>query len=207
MNYYLFFILLPFYLFSQQPQLKNGDLLFINIQCGPMCEAINAVTEGFEGKDFNHMGLVVSENNVEYYVYEAIGKAVVKTPLNNFLKYTVETVYVGTLKDSYRYLIPLAQSFCEMQLGVPYDSDFLYDNGKYYCSELIYDAFKSANNNEPFFKLFPMTYKEPGSDNFFPVWVEHFAKQGIEIPEGEPGCNPGGMSLEEKINLSVLNFE
>ena len=48
-----------------------------------------------------------------------------------------------------------------------------------------------------------MTYKEPKSNNFFPIWVEHFKKQGIEIPEGKPGCNPGGMSLDEKISLEL----
>src|SRR5690606_12913345 len=201
----LFFLLISHAAFTQNPALKNGDLLFINVDCGAMCDAINAVTEGFNGNDFNHVGMVYSDNN-NFFVYEAISKGVVKTPINDFLKRT-DVVYKGTLTEPFQHLISLAAAFCEMQFGVPYDNDFLYDNGKYYCSELIYDAFKSANNNEPFFKLFPMTYKEPGSDNFFPVWIEHFAKQGIEIPEGEPGCNPGGMSLDEKINLSVLNFE
>ena len=169
-----------------------------------MCDAINAVTQGYKGNDFNHMGLVVTTAKNEYYVYEAIGSAVVKTPLKDFLAYTKNTVFVGKLISKYVALIPKAISFCEENLGVPYDDDFLYDNGKYYCSELIYDAFKFANNNKPFFKLFPMTYKEPKSDNFFPVWMEHFAKRGIEIPEGKPGCNPGGMSLDKKITMKVL---
>ena len=171
-----------------------------------MCDAINAVTNGYNNNDFNHMGLVVKTAKNEYFVYEAIGNAVVKTPLKNFFAYTKNPVYVGTLKRKYVYLLSKAIPFCEEQLGVPYDDDFLYDNGKYYCSELIYDAFKFANNNKPFFKLFPMTYKEPESDNFFPVWVEHFAKRGIEIPEGKPGCNPGGMSLDKKITLKVFQM-
>src|SRR5690606_2062329 len=111
--------------------------------------------------------------------------------------------YLGKLKDEFQYLIPNAIAFSEEQLGVPYDNDFIYDNGKYYCSELIYDAFLFANGNQPFFELFPMTYKEPNSENLFPIWVKHFKKQNIEIPEGKPGCNPGGMSLDEKITLEV----
>ena len=188
--------------YAQNKVLKNGDLLFININCGPMCDAINAVTEGFEGKDFNHMGMIISENK-EYFVFEAIGKEVVKTPLKKFISYTKEPIYLGRLNDEFQNLIPEAIAFSEKQLGVPYDNDFIYDNGKYYCSELIYDAFLFANGNQPFFKLFPMTYKEPNSNNFFPIWVEHFKKQGIEIPEGKPGCNPGGMSLDNKINLEL----
>ena len=187
---------------AQNQKLENGDLLFININCGPMCDAINAVTEGFENNDFNHMGMVITENN-EYFVYEAIGKAVVKTPLKTFVSYTKEPIYIGKLKDEYQYLIPDAIVFSEKQIGVPYDNDFIYNNEKYYCSELIYDAFLLANNNKPFFKLFPMTYKEPNSDNFFPIWIEHFDKQNIEIPEGKPGCNPGGMNLDEKIDIEL----
>ncbi|WP_177763299.1 YiiX/YebB-like N1pC/P60 family cysteine hydrolase [Flavobacterium sp. I3-2] len=190
---------------AQNQKLENGDLLFININCGPMCDAINAVTEGFESNDFNHMGMVIAENN-EYFVYEAIGKAVVKTPLKTFVSYTKEPIYLGKLKNEYQYLIPDAIAFSEKQLGVPYDNDFIYNNEKYYCSELIYDAFLFANNDKPFFKLFPMTYKEPNSDNFFPIWVEHFKKQNIEIPEGKPGCNPGGMSLDDKIILQVYKL-
>lgn len=192
-------------IFAQTPNLKNGDLLFINVHCGPMCEAINAVTEGFEGNDFNHVGMVYSNNNQDFYVYEAISKGVVKTPLNDFLNRTY-IVYKGSIKEPYEHLIPLAAQFCESQLGVPYDNDFIYDNGKYYCSELLYDAFLAANHNEAFFQLFPMTYKEPDSDQFFPVWMEHFAQQGIEIPEGKPGCNPGGMSLDEKIEIELYKF-
>ncbi|WP_413997918.1 YiiX/YebB-like N1pC/P60 family cysteine hydrolase [Flavobacterium sp. W1B] len=202
----LLLLLIPFTTFAQKSHLKNGDLLFININCGPMCEAINAVTEGYKSNDFNHMGLVVSENNKDFYVYEAIGKAVVKTPLNEFLSYTKQTVYIGQLKRKYRHLIPEAIAFCESQLGVAYDSDFIYDNGKYYCSELIYDAFLSSNKKQPFFQLFPMTYKEPNSQNYFPIWVAHFAEQAIEIPEGKPGCNPGGMSLDQKIRLKKMNY-
>ena len=203
----IFLLIITLITFSSysQTKLHTGDLLFININCGPMCEAINAVTEGYKGKDFNHMGLVVEENNT-YFVFEAIGEAVVKTPLKTYLNYTKEEVYIGRLKKKYTSLIPYAIAFCQNQLGVPYDQDFLYDNGKYYCSELIYDAFKFANNNEPFFKLYPMTYKEPNSSTFFPIWVEHFNKIGIPIPEGEPGCNPGGMSLDKKITIKPFKI-
>ena len=198
-------LLLSSSVFAQTTPLKNGDLLFINVNCGAMCDAINAVTEGFENNDFNHVGMIYSDNNEDFYVYEAISAGVVKTSLNDFLKRT-DVVYKGTIKAPFQHLIPLAAAFCEENLGVQYDADFLYDNGKYYCSELLYDAFLNANNNQPFFQLFPMTYKEPGSDDFFPVWVEHFQEQGIEIPEGLPGCNPGGMSLDEKVEMERWTF-
>lgn len=194
-------IFVSLFAYAQKNTLKSGDLLFINIDCGEMCDAINAVTNGYKGNDFNHMGLVVITAKNEYFVYEAIGNAVVKTPLNTFLLYTQKPIYVGSLKKKYRYFSDKAINFCENQLGKPYDNDFLYDNGKYYCSELIYDALLYANNNKPFFKLYPMTYKAPKDNKFFPIWIEHFKKQGIDIPEGKLGCNPGGMSLDKKIKI------
>jgi len=205
MKIFLLILMIAPAVFGQKNDLKNGDLLFINVNCGAMCDAINAVTEGFEGNDFNHVGMVYSDNNNDFFVYEAISKGVVKTPLNDFLKRT-NIVYKGTIKAPFQHLIPLAAAFCEEQLGVPYDADFLYDNGKYYCSELLYDAFLYANKDEAFFQLLPMTYKEPDSDEFFPVWTDHFEKQGIEIPEGLPGCNPGGMSLDEKVEMTILSM-
>lgn len=192
---------LPSMSWSQKNQLKQGDVLFISLSCGPMCDAIDAVTSGYNNIDFNHMGLVTIDAQQQFFVYEAIGKAVVKTPLNKFLAYTKKPIYKGRLRQQYRKLIPEAIAFCESQLGVPYDNDFIYNNGKYYCSELLYDAFLQANGNTPFFQLFPMTYKEPGSAHFFPVWVNHFEQQGIPVPEGQLGCNPGGMSLDKKIKV------
>lgn len=113
-------------------------------------------------------------------------------------------MYVGRLKAKYHLLIPDAIAFALQQLGVPYDDEYVYGNGSYYCSELIYDAFKAANNDSPFFKLYPMTYKKPGTDEYFPAWVDYYKSIGKQIPEGLPGCNPGGISLSDKIEVFPL---
>ncbi len=133
-----------------------------------MCDAINEVTTGYQGLKFNHMGLVVIENG-QTFVIEAGGTAVKKTPLDQFLLYSSKTMYLARLKEAYTDLIPKAIAFANAQIGVAYDDEFLYDNGKYYCSELIYDAFQFAYK-KPFFNLYPMTYKPLGSDEFFPIW-------------------------------------
>jgi hypothetical protein len=49
--------------FSQNVKLKTGDLLFQSMNCGPLCEAINEVTEGYQGKDFSHLGMVYIKND------------------------------------------------------------------------------------------------------------------------------------------------
>lgn len=185
--------------FSQKLTLKSGDLLFQSMNCGPLCEAINEVTSGYQGRDFSHLGLVYLKND-SIYVIEAAGTEVKITPFETFKTYTTEKMFVGRLKRKYRALIPEAIAFALQQIGVPYDEEYVYNNGKYYCSELLYDAFLHANK-KPFFELFPMTFKSPKSNEFFEVWAEYYKKLQMEIPEGKPGCNPGGISTSAKLKI------
>jgi hypothetical protein len=37
--------------FSQNVALKTGDIIFQSMNCGPLCDAINQVTEGYKGND------------------------------------------------------------------------------------------------------------------------------------------------------------
>ena len=181
-------------------QLKTGDLIFQNLDCGPLCDAINAVTQGYHGNKFSHMGMVLLRND-SVLIIEASGKNVHLTALKEFLSKSTHPHYVGRLKPAYQKIVPTAIAFSMQQMGVLYDDQYLYNNGKYYCSELIYDAFKAANKNKPFFKLLPMTYKEPGSGAFFPAWKVYFEHLNMPVPEGKPGCNPGGISLSDKIDI------
>jgi len=197
----LLFILFPIIAVAQQKvELKDGDLIFQDMDCGPLCDAIEAVTEGYNGTDFSHIGMVFHRNDTTYIV-EAAGKAVRLTTLENFTKNTSKPMLVGRVKKKYTKLLPTAINFAVLQVGVPYDDEYIYDNGYYYCSELIYDAFKKANKGNAFFELKPMTYVQPGTEEFFPAWVEYYASIGKVIPEGEPGCNPGGLSMSDKIEI------
>lgn len=179
---------------------RTGDFLFQNLDCGGLCDAIEAVTQGYNGQAFSHIGLVSIEHD-SIFVFEAVSKGVVRTPLHEFTKRSKHPVVHARLKQEYQQLIPDAIAFSKLQLGKAYDDPFLYDNGKYYCSELIYDAFTFANKGIPFFRLEPMTFKQPGTNTFFPVWVDYYKQLGIPIPEGEPGINPGGISRSDKFDF------
>lgn len=198
-KFILFFLFIFSWNFSQEIQLKDGDFIFQSMNCGPLCEAINEVTEGYKGIDFNHMGMVYTKND-SIYIIEASGNAVKITPLNTFKSYTDKPMYVGRLKNRFQKYIPKAISFSLEQIGTPYDDAYLYNNGSYYCSELIYDAFLEAYK-KPFFQLFPMTFKSPKSNTFFEVWVDYYQKLNMEIPEGKLGCNPGGISTSKKLKI------
>ena len=201
MKYFLILFLGCSSLVAQtEVNLKDGDLIFQDMDCGPLCDAIEAVTQGYNGNDFSHMGMVYHRNDT-IYIIEAAGKAVRLNTLEKFSKNTTKPMYVGRLKKQYRKLIPQAIAFSQKQLGVPYDDGYIYGNSSYYCSELIYEAFKEANKGNPFFQLFPMTYKQPGTQEFFPAWVDYYKQIGKPIPEGQPGCNPGGISVSGKIEI------
>lgn len=201
MKYIIIFLLACSSLFAQNKvQLQDGDLIFQDMDCGPLCDAIEAVTSGYKGNDFSHMGMVYHRNDT-IFIIEAAGTAVRLSTLDKFSKNTKKPMYVGRLKKQYRKLIAPAIAFSLQQMGVPYDDEYVYNNGSYYCSELIYDAFKEANSGKPFFQLFPMTYKQPGTNAFFAAWVDYYKQIGKPIPEGLPGCNPGGISTSNKIKI------
>ena len=96
------------------------------MNCGELCDAINQVTEGYKGIDFNHIGMIIIQND-SILVLEASGSEVKLTPLE--------------------------------------------------------------------------TFKSPGSNDYFEAWAEYYEKLNIEIPEGKPGCNPGGISTSKKIKI------
>lgn len=198
----LFAFLFFFASFSAQSQesLREGDLLFLDLDCGPLCDAIEQVTTGHNNLKFSHVGLLVADSG-KWKVLEAIGSKVTLTKLETFLAYSSHKALLARLKPDFQKLIPDAKKFGLLQLGQPYDDAFLPGNGKWYCSELLYEAFKSANGRNAVFELSPMTFKIPGSDRFFPAWETYYKNLGLSIPEGVPGCNPGGLSRSPKLEV------
>ena len=199
----LFFIILNNS--DEEYNLQEGDFLFQDLDCGPTCDAIEAVTWGVDSAKFSHIGFVVDSYG-ERKVLEAITKGVVLTPIKDFLDRSFDTngkpkVWVGRLKPEFREIVEKSIKIYPEYLGKDYDDEFIYNNGKYYCSELIYDIFKKANNGSPIFQLEPMTFKSPKSDNYFPVWVEYYKKLNFPIPQDSLGINPAGISRSKKIEI------
>lgn len=185
--------------------LMEGDLLFQDLNCGPLCNAIESVTKGVDNKKFSHCAMVVKINDT-LKVIEAIGDSVQINSIHNFFARsgdtgTVKNISIGRLKEQYKTLITKASAFTIQQVGKPYDAEFIMNNGAWYCSELIYAAFKYANHNRPFFALAPMTFKSPVTKQFFPAWADYYSELQKPIPEGKPGINPGLISRSTKINI------
>jgi Permuted papain-like amidase enzyme, YaeF/YiiX, C92 family len=183
----------------------EGDILFQNLDCGPLCDAIEQVTDGYNHRKFSHCGLVTKDND-SLKILEAIGSSVTLTPLHKFLLRSNDTaslqnIIVGRAKPQYQQIVGNAVAFAKGQIGVGYDDEFLMNNNKWYCSELMYEAFKKANNNVDFFSLAPMTFKDPNTNQFSPAWVAYYKNLNAPIPQGQLGINPGGMSTCNKIDI------
>ena len=198
-------------IFSRQstPELQVGDILFQDLDCGPPCEAIEAVTSGYNGAQLSHNGIITEIKGDKFsqiFLVEAIGEGVVKTPLDKFLERS-NKVIVGRLKPDYTYMISDAINYIETSiLGKPYDYIFDLENDTYYCSEVIYQGFQVADSTQNLFVINPMTFNEPNSKNPFVHWVTYYEELNAAIPEGELGLNPGGMSQSDKIDI-IHTFE
>ncbi len=186
--------------------LQPGDLLFQDIDCGPLCDAIETVTRGVDGAQFSHVGIVSRIDTTEPMILEAVSAGVVETPLSSFLDRSHDAqgrpkVLVGRMTEPHDALIPDALDAARRFMGLPYDSVYVMEDSSFYCSELVYRAFRLANGEEPVFPLAPMTFRDPMTGETFGPWVDYYDELGVPIPEGEPGLNPGGISRSPDLRI------
>jgi hypothetical protein len=191
-------------------KLQPGDILFQDLDCGDACDAIEKVTQGARGMDFSHCGIVIA-TPTGYKVVEAYG-SVKATPVDSFLKRSTDKngqpkVLLGRVKEGDKALAQKSAALATQYLGKGYDDVFDMKNESYYCSELVYEVYKEANDGTPYFKLNKMTFKEPGSDNIMPFWTKYFAELYAPVPEGEWGINPGAISRSNKLNILPVRLK
>lgn len=68
---------------ARERNLQTGDFLFQNLDCGEMCDAIEAVTVGWHKMSFSHIG-IVEKINRKLYVWESMGTGVRKVSFYTF---------------------------------------------------------------------------------------------------------------------------
>lgn len=185
--------------------LQHGDLLFQDSDCGAFCDAIEKVTDGYQGANLSHVGIVYLSDD-EPQVIEATTDGVVMTSLKTFLSRSYDQdnnskVIVGRVKDIHKRLPHKAVDYAQSLIGKKYDHVFDIKNDSYYCSELVYEAYKAANGGEALFHLYPMTFIDPDTQETFGIWSDYYRELGKAIPEGELGLNPGGISLSPEIKI------
>ena len=197
----IYSILLSSCLQKQKFELQEGDLLFQDLDSSPLCDAIELVTPGYKDANFSHIGLVVLDNDT-LKILEAIPPKVVLTDIKSFFNRSYDKegrskIIAGRLKDEFQHTIKDAIIYAKSKIGIKYDEVFLMNNNSYYCSELIFEAFEK----DSIFKLKPMTFLHPETNDTLTVWKDYYSELGIKIPQNEPGINPGIMSLSDKIEI------
>ena len=171
--------------------LKAGDLVFQDLDCGTLCDAIESVTQKKGYPRLSHVAVVETVDSRGVTLIEALGK-VRRVSFKEFAKRSRDSsgrakILVARLRQKYLPHIPFFLAEVRMRLGRPYDTDFLPDNGKYYCSELISDAMASIGVD--LFPRHPITFGASGS-KARKIWEENFKKRGKIVPEGAMGTNP-----------------
>lgn len=168
-------------------------LLFVSDTEG-MGEAIAQSTG-----NFTHVAVEICQAG-EKAVYEALPrKGVICRTEEDFLQanqdYAIARFRIVTPFDTTLLLQKLAQ-----QLGQPYDEYFLPDNGRVYCSELVYECFFDTVGQH-IFESKPMNFAAP--DGSMPAyWVHLFDSLGCPIPQGMPGTNPSDMSKSACLEIA-----
>lgn len=186
---------------SENFSLKQGDILFKEYPSdSSFTDAVVSATSSIDQYRFSHVGVVTMHDSC-VYVAEAVFSGVKETPLDSFLL-TARLVLATRLKAPYQQSIEPAILRIKALLGKPYDREFLPDNDKYYCSELIYETF--LIDGKPIFEARPMTFKDKSTGETSPLWIDYFKELNRPIPEGVIGTNPGDMSKSEILDILGL---
>ncbi len=191
---------------SRDSALRSGDLLFVRIPAGydlgedTMSGAIASSTSPADSSLMTvHVAILDVKGDSTWIIDATIKHGVDRYPLDTFL--TDFRLKDGSLpvldvkrpmvsgKEAARF-VENAKRF----IGQPYDIHFLPDNGKMYCSELVYNSYVEADGKH-LFSEYPMNFLSP--DGQMPqYWTQLFALLGQEVPQGVMGTNPQAMSTE-----------
>ena len=112
-----------------ESEFREGDVLFqsMHTRQAPLHSYVSGLSK-------THCGIVVRKDD-GLYVLEPL-EQVTLTPIDNFIrrglmhKYWVKHSPVSDFKVLYKNY-----------LGLPTDSVFQFDNGSYYCAELVYEIY------------------------------------------------------------------
>ena len=167
----------------QRFTLQSGDLLFFTGVIGDMDKAITESTGVY-----THVAMVERDSSERVWIIDA-------SPYRG-VRRTLLSEYYRHYYDLYRFIVPFDTAAVIARvhtfLGQPYDDCFLPDNGKMYCSELIYECFLDTNGNH-LFKAKPMNWRD-AKGKLPKYWKKHFQKLGMKAPEGVLGTNPTDLS-------------
>ena len=175
--------------------LCEGDLLFCVKNEG---NQITDVTNGVGGMKIDHVAIFCKIGQ-HPYALEAIHKGVCLTPIDSFMTRR-GAVLAARLKDTVGVALSVERAL--KYLGKPYDFNFMPDDSAFYCSELVQKSYR-YKSGELVFKPIPMSFHDK-TGKITQYWKDYYSRQGLQVPEGEPGSNPGDLSRSEAIKIICI---
>ena len=165
-----------------------------------MTGAITAATGKERQLNYSHVGIAARSHGVDSVLEATSDGGVWVTALGDFLARSARidgrpAVTVMRLRDTtgVAAAIERARKF----IGQPYDYSFRPDNGKMYCSELVWESYLAPDGSRRF-PARPMNFL--AADGSLPrFWAELFAGLGEEIPQDIPGTNPNDMARDPQL--------
>lgn len=181
----------------------TGDLLFRIGDTSAMTRAITSATIREGSLPYSHVAIAWRDNGLDKSdsVIEATDGGVRMTSLSDFLAGAAPAgvgrgVVVLRLRDT-TGIAGASATRARRWLGFPYDYSYRPDNGRFYCSELVWESFIGPDGKH-LFTTRPMNFRD--SSGRMPVfWKELFRRLGEPIPEGLPGTNPADLSKDPQL--------
>lgn len=183
--------------------LHEGDLMFVVKETS---NPITDATQGINGLKIDHVAIFHHTDSADYAL-EAYGKPVSLTPLTTFLnrskwKDRKPHIAVGRVIVDCDMNTSMKQALS--YLGRPYDRFYMPDDKEIYCSELVQKSFVD-HHGQPIFSTIPMSFHDKDG-KILDAWTQFYAFYHREVPEGEPGTNPGQISRDKAVKV-VYEFE
>lgn len=187
--------------------LRTGDLLFQGKGNSDFSKAIAASTDANDSINFVHVGLaLITAEGLTKIVEASPEEGVRIIGLEEFLNNSPQidgSPYVVVKRLNIVYSLDTAVRNALTFLGQPYDWWYLPDNGKIYCSELIYESFIDEDGKH-LFQSKPMSFTGP--DGTIPeFWIDLYQRLGMDVPQGVMGTNPNDLSRDPNLT-EVLRF-
>ena len=175
--------------------LQEGDLLFA---CSDTANAITQVTSGVKDLPIDHVGIAhrIGGDEGPLFVIEAVKPAVCLTPIDSFLVNNSQIIVgrVNVEMDVHRSI-----RRCLAMVGKPYDDLYLPGDSAVYCSELVQMNYVTSDGNLIFAPI-PMSFHD-ASGQITDYWKDFYERQGMAVPEGAPGSNPGELSRRPQVTI------
>ncbi len=176
--------------------LKSGDLIFVT---SPQANKITEVTSGIDGLPIDHVAIYYTANGKPRIVESVSDGGVLTEDLHQFIeKNEGSHAYVARVMSE----LDIPQSIINAlaYVGRPYDFLYLSDNDSIYCSELVQFSYVDFQGKR-IFEPIPMSFHD-SSGRVTDEWKSFYRCHGMEVPEGQPGSNPGDLS--RRANVSIL---